>query len=221
MNRSYKYIIAGCLTLFILSCGKPKKETSEQKQPEAIPEESAKEYTVDIKSSVLRWKGSKNAGSHNGTIQLQSGMISTDENVIVAGSFTVNMKTIVDQDLKDPKENKKLVDDLSSDNFFDVERFSTSSFRITEATQLKEPDASGNNYSIQGNLTIKDVTKNITIPAQVTINPNELTAKSQFSISRKEFKLKYAKGKIFRGIGDSIIHDTIEFNLDLKATPEK
>jgi polyisoprenoid-binding protein YceI len=219
--RYSQYMIAGCMIFFILSCGKTKKETSEQKQPEAIPEKSATEYTVDTKASVLRWKGSKNAGSHNGTIQLKSGMISTEKDVIVAGSFTVDMKTIVDLDLTDPKENKKLVDDLSSENFFYVKKFSTSSFRITEATPLNEPDASGYNYSIKGNLTIKDVTRNITIPANVIINKNELSAKSHFSISRKEFKLQYAKGKLFRGIGDSIIHDTIEFNLDLKATTQK
>jgi polyisoprenoid-binding protein YceI len=221
MSKTIILILSTWTMVIATSCGKPKSETSQQQQPEAQAEESAKEYIVDIKSTILEWKGSKNAGSHHGTIQLLSGMISTEKNVIVAGSFTVDMKTIVYKDLTDPKENKKLVDDLSSDNFFDVKRFSTSSFRITEATQLNEPDAQGYNYSIKGNLTIKDVTRNITIPAQVKITPTELSATSRFSISRKEFKLKYAKGKIFRGIGDSIIHDTIEFTLDLKASAKK
>src|SRR5688572_229898 len=153
MRKTIFYFLSTSLIVAAISCGKSKSQTSQQQQPEAQAEESAKDYVVDIQSTVLGWKGSKNGGSHNGTIQLLSGMILTEKNVIVAGSFTVNMKTIVDKDLTDPKENKKLVDDLSGDNFFDVRRYSTSTFRITEATPLSEPDASGYNYSIKGNLT--------------------------------------------------------------------
>ena len=203
-----------------ISCGKPTPETRQQ-QPEAVAEESAKEFTIDTRSTTLGWQGSKNAGTHHGTIQLKSGTLSIEKNKVTAGNFVVNMKTIVDKDLTDPKENKKLVDDLSGENFFEVEKYPVSTFTITKSTKSEKADATGNNYSIQGNLTIKDVTRNITIQATIVIKGNELTARSTFSISRKEFNLQYAKGKIFRGMGDSIIHDTIEFNLVLKASAQK
>ena len=84
-----------------------------------------------------------------------------------------------------------------------------------------KPDASGNNYSIKGNLTIKDVTRNIPIVAKVSIDNTHFSATAKISISRSDFKLIYGKGKIFKGIGDSIINDTIEFNLNLQASASK
>jgi polyisoprenoid-binding protein YceI len=212
-------IIASLSVLFIISCGNKKVEPkAEDKQQVEVPTESSKTYTIDTRSTVLGWKCSKSTGTHHGTIQVTKGSISVEKEKITAGRFTIDMKTIKDDDLTDPKENKKLVSDLSSDNLFDVEKYPVSTFEITSSEKMDKPDGSGNNYSIKGNLTIKDVTKNITIPAKITITAQEFSATSNFSIQRTDFKLKYGKGKLFKGIGDSIINNTIEYTLKLKAT---
>ncbi len=215
-------IFISLLSLLLISCGNKKVDpTTEDKKDIAVPTESGTNYEVDTKATVLLWKGSKAKGAHHGTIQVSSGSLSVEKETITAGNFIIDMTTIKDLDITDQKENKKLVDDLSSDNFFDVAKYPLSKFEITSSEKLEKPDADGNNYSIKGNLTIKDVTKNITIPAKVKIEADQFSATSKFSIDRREFKLKYGEGKLFKGIGDNIINNIIEFNLDLRANSPK
>ena len=131
------------------------------------------------------------------------------------------MKTIACLDLTEPEDNKGLVDHLSGKDFFDVATFPTSKFEITGTQKLAQADKDGNNYNIMGNLTIKDVTKNITIPANVTMDSSKFTAKSKFNIDRTEFKVEYKSGKIFPDLKDKAIGDIIEFDLNLVASPKK
>ncbi len=227
MKKSFIYLIGLYLIIVIISCliscGNKKEKNTTTSKEQDVSEVSASDdtYLVDKDRSTLGWKGCKDAGCHNGTIQIKEGTLAVDKNDLIAGSFTVDMKTIVDLDLKDIKENDKLVADISSDNFFDVKKYPTTKFEITASEKLKEMDAAGNNYLIKGNLTIKDVTRNISFPAKITIDQKEFLAKAKFSINRSEFNLKYGKGKLFKGIGDKIIHNPIEFNIDLVATIQK
>jgi polyisoprenoid-binding protein YceI len=102
-----------------------------------------------------------------------------------------------------------------------VAKFPTSKFEITGAEKLAQADSLGNNYKIMGNLTIKDVTKNITIPANVSMDSTQFTATSKFNIDRADFNVQYGSGKFFKNLGDKAIGDIIEYDLNLKATPKK
>ena len=219
--KTYHISIA-FLALLIFSCGNKEKiaKTEDRKEVSEATSGSTT-YNADVQTSVLGWKCCKAKGCHMGTIKIKEGSISVEKDKITAGEFVVDMKTIKDKDLSDPKENKKLVDDISSDNFFDVGKFPIAKFAITSTKKLDKPDAAGNNYIIKGNLTIKDATKNIDIPSQVSITKETFSAKAKFKIDRRDFNLKYGKGKLFKGIGDDIINNEIEFNLDLKAIPAK
>src|SRR5687767_7091781 len=127
--------------ILTVSCGNKKSPGSEDEKEVATADKSNTTYTVDPATTVVGWKGFKSAGSHHGTIQVKNGTISVDEakEEITAGNFTIDMKTIKDLDLTNPKENKKLVDDLSSDNLFDVQKFPTSVFEITLAQKMQQP----------------------------------------------------------------------------------
>lgn len=211
-------IINLILCCFLISCGnrKEKPKINDQQQI-VVPDKSSIPYLVDVKNTVVGWKCCKDAGCHHGTIEVKEGTMSVEQDKLVAGTFVIDMQTIADQDLTDPNQNKKLVADISSENFFDVPNFPVSKFEITSSEILKAADAEGNNYNINGNLTIKDVTRNISFPATININKEKITAKGAFTIDRTEFKLKYAKGKLFKGIGDDIIHKNIDFTIDLTA----
>ncbi len=210
------------ITAFLVACGgkKDSVKTEDQKEVSQSTELSTN-YDVDVNYSTLGWKGTKVGGAHNGNISISSGTISVEKNNITAGSFTIDMKTITNADLLEKDKNDKLVAHLSGPDFFDVEKFNTAKFEITGSEKLAEADANGNNYKIMGNLTIKDVTKNITIPANVTMDATQFTATSKFNIDRTDFGVKYNSGKFFANIGDKAIGDIIEFDLNLKASPKK
>ena len=72
----------------------------------------------------------------------------------------------------------------------------------------------GANFAISGNLTIKDVTKNITFPAKVDLDGSTLKAKGNFDIDRRQWNMNYGNDKT---LGDKFISETVNIELDLEA----
>jgi len=58
---------------------------------------------ADTTATKLLWLGEKVTGQHTGTIKLQSGWLNWQDNKIVSGEFTIDMKS-----LKDTEDNKML-----------------------------------------------------------------------------------------------------------------
>lgn len=212
-------VIAGSLVGYFLNPFESNKDVviTTYKKEVAIASPNNTTFNVDVASSTLEWEGSKVNGKHNGTIDIESGNISFDKDIITAGNFVVSMATIKDSDLDEGDGKSMLVQHLSGEDFFDVQKYPQTKFEITDAKKLRSNDANGNNYSVMGNLTIKDVTKNITFPAQINIESDKLSAKADFNIDRTDFGIKYGSGKFFDDLGDHAISDIINFKLNLVA----
>lgn len=81
---------------------------------------------------------------------------------------------------------------LKSADFFDAEKFPTMTFQGATISQAK-----GNSYTLKGKLTIKDVTKEISIPVTfggVTKNQQgkEVAGlQAKFTINRLDYNIKY------------------------------
>ena len=127
------------------------------------------------------------------------------------------MKTIVYEDLKEEESNKKLVGHLSSADFFDVEKYPTSKIEITKVEELKDATKPNVNSTVTGNLTMKDVTKSITFPAEIKIDNGVITVKADFDIDRTDWNIKYGSGKFFDNLGDKMINDKFNLNLTIIA----
>jgi polyisoprenoid-binding protein YceI len=83
----------------------------------------------------------------------------------------------------------RLTSHLKSRDFIEVEAYPTIKF---ESTRI-EPAAEPGKINIVGNLTIKDVTKEITIPATVTHDGNAVTVHGQTKLNRREFNINGAR----------------------------
>lgn len=208
------------LAVIIAGCGKSDKvaPTGEKKETAAI-QEGNKIYRLDMQASTVAWHGKKVTGEHNGTIAFQNGEFGVDADKITAGNFEIDMNTIINLDLTDEATNKKLVDHLKSDDFFSVEAFPTSKFEITTVAPLNDAAKPGFNHTITGNITIRDVTKSISFPANVKIEGGVLTANADFDIDRTDFGLKYGSGKFFQDIGDKMIYDNFNLKINITAKP--
>jgi polyisoprenoid-binding protein YceI len=174
----------------------------------------ATDYVVDKTASKLKWEARKVTGKHNGTIMFESGSMTTAKNKIIGGTFIVNMKTIVDEDLTDSEWNKKLIGHLSSDDFFSVEKFPQSKMEVKKATLI-----SGNDYKFLTDLTIKGVTKPVEFTAKVTIDGDKLNTQGLITINRTLFGIKYGSGSFFQGLGDKMIFD--DFTITFEVTAQK
>ena len=155
--------------------------------------------------SVLKWTGSTFIKSHFGTVNFE-GALGIFEGKLVSGDLTFDMNTINTEDLNGGKK-QKLDDHLKGEDFFDVEKFSKA--------YLKIKNYDGKN--ITGDLTIKEVTKEISFPAILEITQNSITGKADFTINRTEYGIIYSSGNFFDLAKDRIISDNITFNVSIKA----
>lgn len=166
-------------------------------------------YNINAEHSVVRWTGSKVTGSHTGTVKIQSGhIVISDDNKLAGGDFTIDMHSILNEDLQGNDEYKnKLENHLKSDDFFAVETNPISTFKITEVK-----DATDQGAQVSGNLTLRGITKNISFPVEITSNTDKaFTANADFNINRKDWGVQY------EGMKDDLIADEINFKITLSA----
>lgn len=207
------------LALFIVACGGPEGTEVESAEAEDIAETEAAavSYSVDAAASVINWEGSKLVGGgHTGTIGLESGSLAVSGDEIVGGSFVINMASIQDTDLEGEKKGK-LEGHLKSDDFFSVESFPTATFEIASIEAVEGDPAVSHN--ITGNLTMKDNTRSITIPAMVSMDGGMIKAATpKFVIDRTEWNVMYgAEGSVADLAKDNIINDNIGLELNIVA----
>ena len=175
-------------------------------------------YKIDPAASKVEWRAGKKIGSfHNGEIKVKGGEVTTDaKNKVSSANVLVDMKTISNIDLKDsPEYQTKLVGHLSSDDFFKVDKYPESSFKLTSIT----PKAgSKDEYVVKGDLTMIGTTKPVEFPAKISSDKNTLTGTGKVTIERLKWGLQYGSGSIFKSLtADKIINDTFELTLNLVA----
>lgn len=163
-------------------------------------------YVIQSSESTVAWFGSKIGGSHEGTILIEDGGLNVENGFIVSGSFILDMSTITSPD------GDGLVNHLKSKDFFDIEKFPKSKFVIKSVTSVDE-----NNFTVTGDLTIRDITRKISFPARITTDKTKLGSEATFTIDRTLWGIEFRSGKIFKDIGDKLIHDDIKFTLDLNS----
>ena len=167
---------------------------------------------VDITKSSIQWVGHKVTGQHEGTITLQEGTLEFNANQLKGGNFVMDMTTINTTDLQGVYKNK-LDGHLKADDFFGVETYKTASLIFTSVTK------NGETYSVTGDLTIKNITNEITFELAVAEN----TASTTFQVDRTKYGIKYgSESASMVGACQNIFFDTgTSFNLVPKADLSK
>lgn len=185
---------------------------------EAAAAEGAMVFAVNTDESSVAWRGKKLAYAHNGTIAINDAELHVLGEELAGAKIVLDMASIVNEDVADEKKNADLVGHLKSSDFFDAEQFPTATFELTSVTPAEEGAAATHNLS--GNLTIKGITKGITVPATVSMGETGISAKSMFTIDRTAWDVKYSSGTVFTDlVADKVIADEIDFVIDLVATP--
>jgi polyisoprenoid-binding protein YceI len=164
--------------------------------------------------SQVIWQAAKVTGEHTGGIKVSEGMLMMAGDKIEGGRFVVNMSTITCTDLTDPETNKKLVGHLKSDDFFGVDQHPIAQLEITGADHI-----AGNRHMLMGNITIKGITQPLSFPAEVTFEGEKVLASAKMVLDRSKFDVRYGSGSFFENLGDKLIYD--EFQLDVQLVAKK
>ena len=190
----------------LVSC-KEKEDKKTAINEEVKVEKVVIDSNVNIAESVVLWKGFKPTGTHNGTVKLTSGNMTVENGVISAGEFVMDMTSITDAD-----GSKRLEGHLKSADFFEVEVYPTSKFVITDVKNNE------GKLAITGDLTIKDVTKSVTIPATVSTVDGVVVFKSEtFELNRADYNVKYKSKSFFNDLKDKFINDNMEISFEVKG----
>lgn len=177
---------------------------------------SGNSYVLDS-ASTITWGGTKPDATHTGTFKIAEGSFSVEDDQITAGSFTIDIASLINLDLEGEWKTK-LEGHLKSPDFFDIEKYPTALFTITKVEAFDSTKStsilSGATHTISGNLTLKDSTKNISFPAIVSITDMSLTAKADFNIDRTLWGMNY-KGP--NNPADWFIRKEVNLKFDLTA----
>lgn len=209
--------ISAAVATTAISCGKDKPLTSETAEVATTREGNV--YELDTLNSRVEWKGFKviksDNMSHFGTIKFESGEVTVKEGKLESGKFVADMNSINSIDLKDDAEqHDKLVGHLKDDDFFGVAKFPTSSFEITKVT----PNQGGDyNTLIDGNLTIKGITKPVSFNANVSLNNGEVNiATEPKDIDREDFGVKFQMP-----VTNGVIKNEVNIQIFIKGMERK
>ncbi|HXA02426.1 MAG TPA: YceI family protein [Cytophagaceae bacterium] len=169
-------------------------------------------YKVNAEQSKIAWTGKKVTGSHTGFVKISSGSLTLKDEKITAGTFDMDMNTITNTDVTDKGYNEKFVGHLKSDDFFSTAKYPKSTFVLTKSI------SKGNGlYDVTGNLTIKNITNEVTFPATITADGKQLKGSAQITVDRTKFDIKYGSGSFFDNLGDKAIDNNFILDVNLVA----
>lgn len=213
--------LAACLIFFTACKSDKKNDTTKEAEAAAQMTAEAVKYKVNPQQSTIDWKGSKPTGTHTGTINIESGVISTKDGAVESGNFLIDMNSINVTDLKagegkeDLEAHLKGTAEGKEDHFFNVAEHPSAYFEVTGS---EEKDGK---VVLSGNLTIKGEKKNISFPVKITEDGSNITLTSDsFTINRTNWGVNYGSKSVFDNLGDKFVNDEIELVVTIKGSTE-
>lgn len=244
MNFKNLIIASATFVLFAVGCA-PKGDNAAtgDAQEVANATEGAMTYSLNTSESMVTWIGYKPSGKHNGTIGVTEGTISVENGAITAGSFNIDVQSLVVLDIPaDDEMNGKLKGHLMSPDFFAADSFPTATFEVVSVVEFagdstvttkeefeseftpanaREILVANPTHMITGNLTMRGTTKSISIPASVTINETGLTAAANFNIDRTDWNLSHNnESSAIDKLKDKFYYNTVTVGFSITASPE-
>lgn len=212
MRSLYPIVLAVVVTVSACAdpaANKPKAQTNEPTSNTAGSptdlKSSGTALSITPENSKIEFTGSKVTGKHDGGFKSFRGMID------LVGEKAESSKVAVEIEMASVfADADGLTKHLQTADFFDVEKFPRATFVSTKI----EPVAGGG-HSVTGDLELRGVKKSVTFPATITIKPDAVEVKAEFSINRKDFGIVYA------GKADDLIRDDVVIRLDLMSPRKK
>ncbi|MEM8525419.1 MAG: YceI family protein [Bacteroidota bacterium] len=222
MKTALKLSFLFALSMFLFACSSSAEKEVEAKEATdeaAAPAAAAAVYTVNTEMSTVNWTGGKVldiGDKHNGTVKISEGSLAVEDGKLTAGNFTIDMTSMVNEDLPEEKKGD-LIGHLKSEDFFAVEEYPTATFEITTVEAVE--NSTEMTHNITGNLTMHGETKQITIPANVAMEDGKITAVTpEFTIDRTEWNVMYGSDKLEGIAKDKVISNDLTLKIMLDAS---
>lgn len=173
-------------------------------------------YSFSKEESQIKWEGKKTLIKDwvdSGLISISSGNTTVEGGLITTGNVVIDMNSIEAMKTGANSGEDKLSGHLKSADFFDVEKYPTSKFKITSVS-LDE----NKNYKITGDMTIKETTKSIEFPVVAYMDGDKLIIDGEININRSLFNVRYGSQSFFNDLGNNVIDDNFTLKVKLVGT---
>jgi polyisoprenoid-binding protein YceI len=149
--------------------------------------EVSKDFSIEFKSK-----------DPSGSFKTMEGQIDFDEKDLASSNFDfkIDVRSI-------STGNGMMTKKAQTPEWFDSAKYPYAKFKSTKV-EKKE----GNLYNITGNLTIKGITKTVTVPANYAKAGSKITFKGTFNVNRIDFKV---------GKKSDAVPDIMKVNFEIPA----
>ncbi len=174
------------------------------------------ELGVDIAESRLEWFGRSRTVHHRGTVSLLGGRLVFREGRLASGSFTMDMRSIHNENLQDGSLRSILEAHLSSHDFFLVDEYPEAAFETTHVLPLVGSTPGTANYDVEGQLTLRGQTRDMCFPVTAErLDDGRIALEAHFDLDRTRWGAKYGSGRYFEKLGMHLVHDLVSIQLRL------
>lgn len=171
-------------------------------------------YTL-VDQSTLDWTGENANGKHFGKITLKSGdMVIKDS--LLSGEFILDMNSIKTLDLSSAEGADHLDAHLRSDDFFVTKLFPEAKYSFSNLKSMQTPYQTDINYMLDGELTLRGITKQQSINALISKIDEKLVLNARVEIDRTHWDIIYGSAKFFKFLGMHKIFDKIFIEMRLE-----
>jgi polyisoprenoid-binding protein YceI len=207
-------------TITMTSCGDEGRDVDAQDAQDVIDNttETTVEFNKIAEGSKVNFTGTHIGGAapRVGSFLISEGSVKTTDNVLTNGSFSLNVSSLnIDVTSVDNKKKKaELEGHLKSADFFNDSLYPSIKFELTEVANEISADSSFTS-KLTGNLTLLDSTKSVSFYANITVNENEASIKSEkFAIDRTQWGLVYGS----EGLENAMISNAVSLEFDITLT---
>ncbi len=157
-------------------------------------------------SGTIGFTGSKVTKSHDGRFNSWKGEAQLDGDKLVGLRFTVQTASV-------QTDSPKLDSHLIAEDFFNAAAMPEATFVSSAITAGAAADAGlpGATHTVEGELTLHGVKKQLRFPAVIEQSPAGVKARTEFSINRKDF------GIVYPGRPDDLIREDVLLKVDITS----
>ena len=179
--------------------------------PLGAQEHVSRALPVDLRRSVVRWRGTKfrGRGKHEGTVHLATGALALCGARVCGGRFVLDMRSIAVTDIPahETVARARLTNHLNSPDFFWTARHPTATFVLRQVTP-----AGGATHRVAGELTLRGVTRPISFGATLEERAGgERRVGARLRLNRQHWGIEYR----YDPIRDEIVDDDIALELEM------
>jgi len=140
-------------------------------------------------NTTIEFVGAKPGKKHTGGFKKVTGKATAN------AADPTSLKVTLDIDMTSTySDDPKLTSHLMTPDFFGVKSNPTSKF-VSSKIEKK-----GDEYLINGNLTLNGKTAPVTIPAKISVANSQLNVTGAFKIDRNEWGISYGKGIVEKDV---------------------